>query len=436
MGFLLSVSGTNRGLLRDLEGDNRTSHSRQVRAGLGAIILLTFVVTWASSAWTATTFGVDVYVGVAIGLLAGLIKLVWDRRVAVAATTKMAWARMVVALPISILMALPLALSLFGDYSTSVSKEGEREAIVEAYEADLAERKALEAEVDSLRRGQQFFQTMASAEVGGLTQEEAGLTDKQLEHYGVEAPSGTPPCGPRCKTYKQRAQGYRSALEAKKEELRALPAREELTKRQSSKLEELEQETTDAVTLFSELYDKAFQRPLIGLLFLVLVGAYAFVDLLPALERIFSADLYTRVQLARIKAQKKKLDVERAQKQGQVRKTRAAAWVKAIFYNRILEEADSEDVSLEKLRVLFEKLEQFDDQGGTSEVEDPVSRDVSQDVTDGPSSPHDLSTGYPDLRSDATAGDGPSASKRGTAPSSPEDSERPLLPPANGRKSD
>lgn len=411
--FLLDVSGTDRPLLREIEGHNPTSHSRQVRAGLGAVILLTFIVTWASSAWTATTFGVGVYAGGAVGLLVGLIKMAWDRRVAVAATTKMAWTRMVAALPISLILALPLALALFGDYTTDVSKEDDREAIVDAYQKDAAERKALEAEIDSLRRGQRFFQTMASAEVGGLTQEEAGLTDDQLQRYGVEPPSGTPPCGPRCTTYKQRAGGYRSALKAKKNELQALPSRKELTTRRNSALEELEQETTDAVTLLGQLYQTAFQRPIIGLLFLVLVATYAFVDLLPAIERVFAADLYTKIQLARINHQKKKREIEQAQKQGELRRKRAATWIEAKFFNRILEEADSEDVSLKELQALMEMLDELGEQ-------------------DIPSGPCEASRSRPSTGRDAAAGDGAPASGAADFSGSPESSMRLRLPPANG----
>jgi len=183
------------------------------------------------------------------------------------------------------------------------------------------------------------------------------------------------------------------------------------------------------VTRLSALYEKAFQRPLIGLLFLVLVAGYAFVDLLPAIERIFSADLYTKVQLARIKDQKLEQDIGRAQEQGELRKTRAATWMEAVIINRILEEADSEDVSLEKLRELMEKLEEFGEQESTSEGKDQPSRDV----TGGSSSPHDLSRGYPDLRPDAAAGDGSPASREAKSPDSSEDSDPLLLPPANGR---
>jgi hypothetical protein len=449
--FLLGISATDRELLHELEGGNPTAHSTQVRAILGAVILSTFVTTWASTARLATTFGVSVYVGTAIGLLAGLIKLVWDRRVAAAANRKVAVFRMFVAIPISALMALPLALSVFGDYATETSKMGERQTITSTYEENLGERKALEAEVDSLRRAESFFQTMVETEQGGLTQREAGITDEQLKRYGVEAPSGRQGCGRRCEAYQQRAQGYQSALGAKEKQLSDLPTREELKARRDSALDELEQETTGGVTRISALYEKGFERPFIFVLFGGLMLVYAFVDLLPALERVFSADLYTKEQLARIKAKERKRAIERAQEQGELRKTRAATWMEAIIITRILEEADSGDVPLERLKELAGKLDELEAPQEDSSPEDPSEESSGQEQqpTDGAGGNlrrEGMSGGYLDLRPGASAGDGaPSAeeeSDRSEAPRPqasrsdvPRVNGRLLLPPANGRES-
>ena len=448
--FLLGVSATDRELLQELEGENPTSHSRQVRAVLGAIILLTFLATWASTGWMATTFGVSVYVGTAIGLLGGLIKLAWDRRVAAAANRKVAVFRMFAAIPISALMALPLALSVFGDYATETFKKGDRQSITSTYRENLGERKVLEAEVDSLMNGQNFYKSMAEAEDGGLTAREAGLTDEQLERYGVEAPSGEQGCGPRCTTYKRRAQGYQSALEVKKQELSALPTREELRDRREGALDELQQETTGGVKRISALYEEGFERPFIFVLFGGLMLLYIFLDLLPALERVFSADLYTTEQLARIKEEERKLKIDRAKRRVQQRKKRAASWIEAKYCERVLEMIDSDDISLERLKELMDKLDKFQapQEGspvGSSEGDSSGEEQWSTDGSEGTERSRDMSHGYTDLRPSDPAGDGAPAPEgesdgpdapRSEAPRSeaPRLNGRLLLPPANGRK--
>ena len=449
--FLLGISATDRELLHELEGGNPTAHSTQVRSILGAVILSTFVTTWASTAWLATTFDVGIYVSAAIGLLAGLIKLVWDRRVAAAANRKVAVFRMFVAIPISALMALPLALSVFGDYATETSKKGERQSITSTYEENLGERKALEAEVDSLRRAEGFFQTMVEAENGGLTQREAGITDEQLKRYGVEAPSGRQGCGRRCEAYQQRAQGYQSALGAKEKQLSDLPTREELKTRRDSALDELEQETTGGVTRISALYKEGFERPIIFLLFGGLMLVYAFVDLLPALERVFSADLYTKEQLARIKEKERKRKIERAKKQWEQKKMRAATWIETRCIQRVLEEIDSGDISLERLKELMGKLDEFEapqEDSPSGEPSGGASREGqwSTGGAEGATRSEGMSGEYSDLRPSASAGDGaPSPEEESDGPDAPRSeaprSEAPrvngrlLLPPANGQRS-
>ena len=411
----MGVSGTDRELLRELEGDNYSAHSHQVRTGLGAIILLTFLVTWASLAWMATTFEVGVSVAAAIGLLGGLIKLAWDRRVAVAANAKVAWWRMGLALPISILLAIPLALSVFGEYATGVSKEGDREDIVENYQERLTSREAVEAKIDSLRSGQRFFQTMASAEVGGLTQEEAGITDRQLQRYGVDAPSETPDCGPRCETYRLRAQNYASSIEAAREQLRSLPTRTELKAERDSALAALDGRTTGAVTRLSELYNKAFEFPLIGGLFLVLVLGYTFIDLLPALERIFSADPYTKAQVAK---SEEKTQKRKAEQWGPW----VDNWLTIMYYDRILDEAKSSEITLEKLEELKEKLEE----AAADEEAPGEGGQPTLEVPTGDSAPRTADAGAP-------SPDKESSDRKSTNMGDALESDEILLPPFNGQ---
>ena len=432
--FLLGVSATDRELLHELEGKNPDAQIHRKRAGWGGAILLTFLATWAFTAWTATTFEAGIYVSLASGLLAGLLKLVWDRQVGVATSTGLAWGRVGLGGLISVVMATPVALFLFGDFAVDASKKEERQSITNTYEEKLNDRTTLGAEIDSLRVGQSLFQTLAKVEEGGLTQREAGLTDEQLQRYGVMAPpSGKQGCGDRCETYQRRAQGYESALEAKKQELSALPTREELRDRREKSLTELEQETKNAVTRLIELYRKELSESWFSLgVFLVLVFMFAVADLLPVMGSLLGTDLYTKVQKAQNKGKERKRAIERAQEQGELRKTRAATWMEAIIITRILEEADSNDVPLERLKELADKLDEF------REREDSLSEEQEQwpmDKTGGDLRSEGMSGEYPDLRPSASAGDGaPSPEEESDGPDAPRENGRLLLPPANGQE--
>jgi hypothetical protein len=443
--FLLGVSATDRDLLRELEGDNPDAQIHRKRVGLGAAILLTFVVTWASTAWMAMTFEAGLYLSIASGLLAGLLKLVWDRQVAAATAAGQAWGRVglrvILGGLISIAMATPLALFSFGDFAVEASKKEERQSITSTYEDKLGEREALEAEVDSLRSAKNFYKSMVEAERGGLTRKEAGLTDEQLERYGVEAPSGKQSCGPRCEAYQQRAQGYVSALEAKKKELSALPTRKELRDRRETALTELEQETKNAVTRLIELYRKELSGSWVSSgLFLVIILIFTFVDLLPVTESLLASDPYTKAQKARNKEKERERAIQRAKAQGELRKTRAATWIEALIIDLILEEADSEDVSLEQLKELMDKLYEFEAPQGDSPPEDPSeeSSGQKQQPTDGAGGNlrrEGMSGGYPDLRPGTSAGDGaPSPEEESGGSDEPRENGRLLLPPANGRE--
>lgn len=361
--FLLYISGTDLQLLNKIESGNRTGHSRQVRVMLGALILLTFFVTWGSSTWTATTFGFGIYLGAVVALLPSAIKITWDRRVAVAATTRVAWWRMVLALPISFLLALPIALSLFGSYATGVSKHEEETIITKKYDRQVAEREELQAEYDSLQSAGNFFGAMATAEVNGLTSKQAGITPGELRLYGVEAPSGAIGCGRRCKTYQERAKSYEEALKAVAQRLNSLPTQDEIRARREREQNELAASSVDAITLLSGFYDQARQRPMIGLLFLVLMAAYAFVDLLPALERIFATDRYTKEQIDRIESDRKRSEIQRSLAELKPRLAIIGNWVWVMIIDDLARVTADDDLSRqerkEKLQNLRERREQL-----------------------------------------------------------------------------
>jgi len=400
--------------------------------------LLTFLITWASTAWMAMTFGANVCEATIISLVAALLKLEWDRRVAVAANLWVTCGRMVLAIPISIALAITPAMTVFGDYAEGVSKQGERTTITDRYERDLRERERLMVEVDSLRGGQNIFRTLAKVEENGLTQEEAGLSDKMLQRYGVkEPPSGKEGCGDRCEIYQQRAQGYESALEAKKQELSALPPREELRDRRETALTKLEQENTDMVTRLNDFYESASERPFTFWVFLGFIAFYGIIDLLPVWERLFSADLYTKEQLARIKEEERKLKIDRAKRRGLQRKKRAASWIEAKYYERVLEIIDSGGISLERHMELADKLNEFRAREDSSSVERESSGEEqwSMDGAEGTSRSENMSGEYPDPRPGASAGDGaPSPEEESDGPDVPRVNGRLLLPPANGQE--
>ena len=450
--FLLGVSATDRELLHELEGDNPDGQLHRKRVGLGAAILLTFLATWASTAWMATTFDASISVSIASGLLAGLLKLVWDRQVAAATATGRAWGRVglrvILGGLISVVMAIPLVLFMFGDFAVDASKKEERQSITSTYENKLGEREAIEVRIDSLRWGQNFYQTMVEAEENGLTAREAGITDEQLKRHGVEAPSGKQGCGPRCETYQQRAQGFQSSLGAKQKQLSALPIREELKTRRDSALATLEQETKSAVTRLIELYRKELSESWFNLgLFLILVLMYTVVDLLPVTESLLANDPYTKDQKARNKEKERERAIQRAKAQGQQRRKRAIAWIEALYIKRVLEEADSGDISLERLKELMGKLlDEFDTPRGDSSPEGSsgelsAEEQWSTNGTEGTKRSGSVPDGCPDLRPDASSGDGaPPADEECDGLDAPR-SEAPrvngrlLLPPAMGQES-
>lgn len=442
--FLLGVAATDRELLDELEGGNPDGQIHRKRAGLGGVILLTFLATWASTAWMATTFDAGVSVSIASGLLAGLLKLVWDRQVVAGSSTGTVWVRVFFGVLVSVVMATPLVLFMFGDFAVDASKQEERYSITSTYDENLDERKTLEAGIDSLRRGQNFFQTMVETEEGGLTQKEAGLTDEQLKRYDVEAPSGKQGCGPRCEAYQRRAQGYESALGAKQQQLSALPTREDLKTRRDSALAALEQETKGAVTRLIKLYQNKLSESWFSLgLFLVLVFIYAFVDLLPVTESLLATDLYAKEQRAQNKEEERIRQILRAKKQGEQRKMRVLAWLEAQYYKLLLEKANSGDISPERVVELADKADEFEAR------EDSTSRDSAEEffgeeqwptdeAEDAPRS-EGMAGRSPDRQPSVSAGDGAPLEKESDGHDAPRpDASREngclLLPPANGQE--
>jgi len=339
-------------------------------------------------------------------------------------------------------MAIPLALFMFGDLAVDASKKEERKSITSTFEENLDDRTKLEAEIDSLRGARDFYETMVKTEDGGLTQKEAGLTDQQLKRYGIETPpSGKEGCGPRCETYQQRAQGFQSSLRAKQKQLSALPTREELKTRRDSALAALEQETKSAVTRLIELYRKELSESWFNLgLFLVLVLGYTVVDLLPVTESLLATDPYTKDQKARNKEIERERAIKRSKREGQQRRMRAATWIEALYYERVLEEADSGNVSLEQLKELMGKLDEFEAPQEDSSPEEPSGEPSgeeqwSTDGTEGTTRSGSMSDEYPDLRPGASAGDGaPSPEEESDGPDAPRENGRLLLPPANGQE--
>jgi len=398
----------------------------------------------------ATTFDASVFVSIASGLLAGLLKLVWDRQVAAATATGQAWRvglRVVLGGLISVVMAIPLALFMFGDVAVDASKREQRQSITNTYKENLGERKALEVKIDSLRGGQNFYKTMVEAEENGLTAREAGITDEQLKRHGVEAPSGKQGCGPRCEVYQRRTQEYQSSLEVRKKQLSARPTRKELKARRDSALAALEQETKSAVTRLIELYRKELSGSWFNLgLFLVLVLMYTVVDLLPVTESLLATDPYTKDQKARNKEKGRERAIKRAKREGQQRKMRAATWIEALYYERVLQEADSGDISLEQLKELMGKLDEFDTPRGDSSPEGSsggpsTEEQWSTNGTEGTTRSRSMSDGCPDLRPGPSTGDGaPPADEECDGLDAPR-SEAPrvngrlLLPPAMGQES-
>lgn len=264
---------------------------------MGAIVFLTFLTAWASFVWTVYVLTEDAIVSAASGLVVGLIKLFWDRAVASSKSTSMAWWRMPFALPLSVFFALPLCVFVFEGYLDSTATDQhraqvqhERERLQAEAEDRISAYESLKQEVDSLRNRTRFFEGMAEAEEFGLPLGQVGITQEEMQRYGVDGVSGTAGCGSRCERYDSEAESAAQAYERQNDALEGRSSSEEIQANIEAEVAALEEASPDMISRLELLVAEAMDRPLVGVLALLIVLIYCVIDLLPALQRIIEND--------------------------------------------------------------------------------------------------------------------------------------------------
>jgi len=149
---------------------------------------------------------------------------------------------------------------------------------------------------------------------------------------------------------------------------------------------------------------------------------YTFIDLLPALERIFSADPYTKAQVTK---SKEKTQKRKAEQWGPWVRN----WLTIMYYDRILDEAKSSEITLKKLEEFMEKVEEFMEKPDGAAADEEASGEGEQPtlgVKTGNSAPRTADAVAP-------SPDKESSDRKSTDMGDALESDEILLPPFNGQ---
>ena len=290
--FFRFFSGTDENFLTEISKTDN-GHSKVVRTIAGAIILLTFIITWVSLGWALTTFELGWGMSIALALPVALLKMFFDIRVVVAVSDKLAWARLFLLIPLAVFMAVPAVLFAVDGHLERMETGDIAENVEERRSELLQERDKIEREVDTYSEKASIFERLASVEKDGQTLDEVGLSQEDLETVGVQRPpSGDPSCGPRCRRHLESASEYRGRLQRAEDRLSHLPSRSEIDEAAQLELAEAGAARTNLLTRFDQLWTEGRENPIVGLLALLFVFVYLAFDLFPAFERLLSAEAY------------------------------------------------------------------------------------------------------------------------------------------------
>jgi hypothetical protein len=260
------------------------SDTIESRRNTGGIILLTVVVAFLSTGWTVYTFTPKLILFGVVGLIVALILFFFNRAIAGAPSKKTAWLRVPIAVPISVFFALPLVLMFFDPYLAGTGEDNMQEERSERVEPLMAERDGIQASIDSLQDRGSFYRRAASAEELGYDMQDARISQAELDRWGVPNPSGNAGCGTRCEDYRYEAERADQEAEA----MRAERARvdEELESARAS----VTAPSGDAISRLEQLVEVGQERPIMGLIALLIMLMYLVFDLMPAIQRICSND--------------------------------------------------------------------------------------------------------------------------------------------------